>query len=56
MVAFLGTECPLAKNYAPRLKELAAEFEKDGVAFVGIDANVQDSLSEIGSLRPGRTS
>ncbi len=48
VLAFLGTECPLAKNYAPRLNELAAEFAKDGVAFVGINANVQDSLSEIG--------
>jgi peroxiredoxin len=48
VLAILGTECPLAKNYAPRLKDLAAEFEKDGVAFVGINANVQDSLSEIG--------
>ncbi len=48
VVAFVGTECPLAKNYAPRLKELAAEFEDQGVAFLAINANVQDSLSEIG--------
>ena len=50
VLAILGVECPLAKNYAPRLKELAAEFEKQGVAFIGIDANVQDSLSEIGQF------
>src|SRR5579871_2800109 len=46
-VAFLGTDCPLAKLYAPRLAELAAEFEKQGVAFVGIDSNSQDSLTDI---------
>ncbi len=50
VLAFIGTECPLAKNYAPRLRELAAEFEKQGVVFLGIDANLQDSLTEIGAF------
>jgi peroxiredoxin len=50
VVAFIGTECPLAKTYAPRLRDLAAEFEKQGVAFVAIDANQQDTLSEIGAF------
>ncbi len=49
VVAFVGTECPLAKSYGPRLRDLAAEFEKQGVAFLGIDANQQDSLTEIGA-------
>ncbi len=47
VVAYLGTECPLALLYAPRLVHLANEFAKQGVAFVGINANQQDSLSEI---------
>ena len=47
VLAFLGTECPLAKNYAPRLRDLAAEFAPQGVAFLAIDSNVQDSLSEM---------
>ncbi|HEX3728018.1 MAG TPA: redoxin domain-containing protein [Pirellulales bacterium] len=50
VLAFLGTQCPLAKNYAPRLRDLAAEFDKQGVAFLGIDANLQDSLSDIGAF------
>jgi peroxiredoxin len=50
VLAFLGTECPLAKNYAPRLRDLAAEFEKRGVAFLGVDANLQDSLTEMAAL------
>ncbi len=50
VLAFLGTECPLAKSYAPRLRDLAAEFEKQGAAFIGIDANQQDSLTEIGAF------
>jgi peroxiredoxin len=50
VLVFLGTECPLAKIYSPRLRELAGEFESQGVALVGIDANMQDSLAEIASF------
>jgi peroxiredoxin/mono/diheme cytochrome c family protein len=48
VLAFLGTECPLVKLYTPRLVELAREFEGRGVQFLGIDANVQDTPTEIG--------
>jgi peroxiredoxin len=47
VVAFLGAECPLANRYAPRLAELAEEFTPRGVAFLGVDANRQDSLAHI---------
>lgn len=47
VIAFLGTECPLAKLYAPRLNELSEKYASRGVAFVGIDANRQDSLAEL---------
>lgn len=47
VVVFLGTECPLAKQYGGRLAELASKYEAKGVAFVGINANQQDSLAEI---------
>ncbi|MES1262076.1 MAG: thioredoxin family protein, partial [Acidobacteriota bacterium] len=47
VVAFLGTECPLAKMYGPRLAELAREYGAKGVGFIGIDANQQDSLTEM---------
>lgn len=47
VVAFVGCECPLAKQYAPRLTELAQEFQPRGVAFLAIDSNQQDSLSEL---------
>ncbi len=48
VLAFLGTECPLAKLYALRLVELATEFSSQRVAFIGIDSNLQDSLSDLG--------
>ncbi len=47
VIAFLGTECPLAKLYGPRLAELADEFADNGVAFVGINSNTHDSNSEM---------
>jgi len=47
VVAFLGTECPLAKLYGPRLEELQTRFANKGVAFVGINSNTQDSMTEI---------
>jgi len=47
VVAFLGTGCPLAKLYGPRLQELAKTYEAQGVAIVGIDSNRQDSIAEI---------
>lgn len=47
VVAFLGTECPLAKLYGPRLQKLADEYGPRGVRFVAVDSNSQDSLAEI---------
>lgn len=47
VIAFLGTECPLAKLYGPRLAELARQFASQDVALVGINSNCQDSLTEI---------
>lgn len=47
VLVMLGTECPLAKLYGPRLAQLAAEFEPQGVAFLGICANQQDNVTEL---------
>ncbi len=48
IVVFLGTDCPLAKLYATRLVELANHYKDRKVQIVGINANAQDSLLEIG--------
>ncbi len=47
VVAFVGTECPLAKRYAIRLVELADEYSPRGVVFLAINANQQDSITEL---------
>jgi len=47
VVAFLGTECPLAKLYGPRLQALSKEYESQGAKFLAINSNQQDSIAEI---------
>jgi peroxiredoxin len=47
VVAFLGTECPLVNLYTARLREMSVKYGARGVAFVAINANVQDSISEM---------
>jgi peroxiredoxin len=47
VVAFLGTECPIVKLYVTRLSEFHKRYKDKGVAFIGINANQQDSLTEI---------
>ena len=47
VLAFVGCECPVAKLYGPRLAKLAKEYEAKGVQFLGIDANLQDGVSQI---------
>ncbi len=46
-VIFLGTECPLAKQYGSKLAELSRRYKSKGVEFVGIDSNQRDSLAAI---------
>lgn len=47
VVCFLGTECPLARYYGPRLSQLSKDFDKQKVRFIGINSNSQDSPKEV---------
>jgi len=49
VVAFLGTECPLAKLYGPKLQQLADKYADQGLTVIGVSSNVQDSVTELGS-------
>lgn len=46
-IVFLGTECPLAKLYGPRLVDIQQKYADRGVQVIGINSNKQDSLTEI---------
>ncbi len=50
VVAFLGTECPLAKLYASRLSEISDAYRDRGVRVVGVISNRQDSLQKIAAF------
>ena len=47
VVVFLCAECPLARQYAPKLGEMAIKYADRQVQFVAIDSNQQDTLAEI---------
>lgn len=47
VLVFLGTECPLAKLYGPRLQQLHERFADQGVQLMGVSSNTQDSLKEL---------
>lgn len=46
-IVFLGTECPLAKLYGPRLQAIQDRYQDAGVQVIGINSNKQDSLTEL---------
>ena len=46
VIVFLGTECPLAKVYLPRIASIAQRY-KDIAKTVGVNANHQDTVEEI---------
>lgn len=50
VVAFLGTECPLAKLYATSLGALHDQYAPRGVRVVGVISNRQDSLQKIAAF------
>ena len=47
VLAFLGTECPLAKLYGPRLASISRKYAGKGVTILGVNSNRHDSITEI---------
>src|SRR5262245_1371635 len=47
VVVFLGTECPVNNAYVGRLAELHKAYEPQGVQFVGVNANRQDTAARV---------
>lgn len=47
VLAFLGTQCPLAKLYSVRLSKLAEEYRDKDIVIWGVNSNRQDSITEI---------
>lgn len=47
VLCFLGTECPLARLYGPRLAALSQQYAPVDVQFIGVNSNRQDPLSKV---------
>jgi peroxiredoxin len=47
VILVLGAECPLVGMYAVRMNQLAERWTAQGVRFLAINSNRQDSLAEI---------
>jgi peroxiredoxin len=47
VVLFLGTECPINNAYAPTLIDLHKRYDGQGVAFLGVNSNQQDTAAQI---------
>jgi|GEM_PF-6564102 len=47
VLAFLGTNCPVANAYLPKLEQLSSKLHDSKVQFVGIYANSFDTLERI---------
>lgn len=50
VLAFLGVECPLAKQYGAKLGKIARDYNDKGVAFLGLDPNSQDSMAQMAAF------
>ena len=54
VVAFFGTECPLAQFYATRLNRIAQQYRDKSVQVIAVISNRQDSLEEIAAFATRR--
>lgn len=47
VVMFIATQCPVSNAYNERMEKLYEDYKSKGVAFIGINANKQESVAEI---------
>jgi len=47
VLMFIATQCPVSNAYNDRMVDIAKAYSDKGVAFVGINANRQESVAEV---------
>jgi len=47
VLVFVGTECPIANLYLPRLADVHKQYAARGVQFLAVNANDQDSAAAV---------
>lgn len=46
VLIFIGTECPIANKYIPRLNELSEQYAPKGIRFIGYNSNAHETALE----------
>jgi peroxiredoxin len=49
VIIFLSAQCPVVKGYNERIAQIAAEYNRKGIAFIGINSNSTESLDWVKS-------
>src|SRR2546425_5014212 len=47
VIVFLSFECPVSNSYAQPLADMAKEFGKHGITFIGVTVNPDDSDADV---------
>src|SRR5262249_36232305 len=47
VVVFLSFECPVSNSYTQPLADMAREYAKHGIAFVGLTTNTEETDAEV---------
>ncbi|MGO9468195.1 MAG: redoxin domain-containing protein [Isosphaeraceae bacterium] len=47
VLVFIGTDCPVGNQYAPRLIEMNRDYKTKGVVFLGISSNAHDGEKDV---------
>ena len=49
VIIFLSAQCPVVKGYNERISQIAAEYNRKGIAFIGINSNSTEDLAWVKS-------
>jgi peroxiredoxin len=49
VIIFLSAQCPVVKQYNERISQIAAEYQSQGINFIGINSNHTESLEWVKS-------
>src|SRR5262252_1290119 len=50
VIVFLSFECPVSASYSQPLANMATEYGKHGVAFLGVTTNDEESAAQVAKL------
>ena len=50
VLIFLNTDCPVSKQFLPKLRELDAGYSQKDIQFLGVFCSTQDTVMEIASF------